>query len=83
MDLLPKIQSMLQKQFGLSAEQVLPERQLAELGIESLSVIEFMFELENEFAIELSEEGEPPRTVADLVTLVGEAIAKKAQPAAS
>jgi len=83
MDLLPKIQSMLQKQFGLTAEQVGPERQLAELGIESLSVIEFMFELENEFGIEVSEEGEPPRTVADLVTLVSEAIAKKAQPAAS
>ncbi len=83
MDLLPKIQSMLEKQFGLTAEQVAPERQLAELGIESLSVIEFMFELENEFGIEVSEAGEPPRTVADLVKLVEEAVAKKAQPAAS
>ena len=64
MDLLPKIQSMLQEQFGLTAEQVHPEQLLAGLGIESLSVIEFMFELENEFAIEISEEGEPPRTVA-------------------
>ncbi len=82
MELLPKIQSMLQKQFGLTPEQVHPEQLLSELGIESLSVIEFMFELENEFAIEISEEGEPPRTVADLVTLVGEAVAKK-KPAAS
>ena len=82
MDLLPKIQSMLQEQFGLTAEQVHPEQLLAGLGIESLSVIEFMFELENEFAIEISEEGEPPRTVADLVTLVSNAVAKK-KPSAS
>jgi acyl carrier protein len=82
MDLLPKIQSMLQEQFGLTAEQVHPEQLLAELGIESLSVIEFMFELENEFAIVISEEGEPPRTVADLVTLVSNAVAKK-KPSAS
>ena len=41
-----------------------------------------MFELENEFAIEISEEGEPPRTVADLVTLVSNAVAKK-KPSAS
>lgn len=82
MDLLPKIQSMLQEQFGLNAEQVEPGRTLADLGIESLSVIEFMFELENEFGIEISEEGEPPRTVADLVTLVAAAVAKK-KPAAS
>lgn len=82
MDLLPKIQSMLQEQFGLSPEQVEPGRTLADLGIESLSVIEFMFELENEFGIEISEEGEPPRTVADLVTLVTAAVAKK-KPAAS
>ena len=71
MDLLPKIQSMLQEQFGLTAEQVHPEQLLAGLGIESLSVIEFMFELENELAIEISEEGEPPRTVADLGIAMG------------
>lgn len=77
MELLPKIQSMLQEQFGLTAEQVQPEKTLADLGIESLSVIEFMFELENAFGIEFSQEGAPPRTVADLVALVTEAVAKK------
>ncbi len=83
MELLPKLQSMLQEQFGLTAEQLQPDKTLADLGIESLSIIEFMFDVENEFGIEFSQEGDPPRTVGDLLALVTEAIAKKKVAATS
>ncbi len=79
MSTLDKIQTMLEGQFGLKREQLQPEQVLAELGIESLSMVEFMFELENEFAIDLSSSSDNriPATVAELVTLVDEAVAQQ------
>lgn len=70
MTTLGKIQSMLAEQFGFAPEQLAPEQVLADLGVESLGMVEFMFELENAFSIEFDSQGEPPRTVADLVALV-------------
>ena len=50
---------------------------LSELGVESLSMIEFMFELETAFDIQFSNEGTPPQTVGDIVAVVEAALAAK------
>lgn len=80
---MAQIQSMLEKQFGFTREQLAPEQVLADLGVESLSMVEFMFELENEFSIDLSSSNElgVPRTVAELAALVEAALATKAAAA--
>ncbi len=80
MAVMIKIQSMLEKQFGFTPEQLAPEQVLADLGVESLSMVEFMFDLENEFSIDLSGSNNlgVPRTVAELVALVEAALAEKA-----
>lgn len=75
---LEKIQALLMEHMGFSPEQVTPEQVLAELGVESLGMVEFMFELENAFSIQLSHEGEMPQTVADLVSLVDNTLAAQA-----
>ena len=74
-----QIQSMLEKQFGFTREQLAPDQALADLGVESLSMVEFMFELENEFSIDLSGSHDQgvPRTVAELVELVETTLAAK------
>ena len=77
MNLLEQVQSMLEQQFGLPREQLAPDQALSELGIESLSMIEFMFDLENAFGIELTSDAPPPQTVADIVAAVEAALKRK------
>jgi acyl carrier protein len=69
-DTLSKIQSMLAKEYGLLIERLGPEQALADLGIDSLTTIEFMFKLEDEFSISLSEERGTLNTVEDIALLV-------------
>jgi acyl carrier protein len=76
-DTLAKIQALMQKELGVDELQVAPEQPLAELGIDSLSMIEFMFTLEEEFDCELPQEDDHLHTVADIVRIVDEALAKK------
>ena len=76
--ILENIQALLMEHMGFRLDQVSPEQVLADLGVESLSMVEFMFELENAFAIQFSHEGEPPRTVSDLVQLVATTLASQA-----
>jgi acyl carrier protein len=70
MDTLSRIQSMLSTEYGLPIEQLAPEQALADLGIDSLTTIEFMFKLEDAFSIRLSEERGDLSTVRDIATLV-------------
>jgi acyl carrier protein len=48
----------------------MPEQALVDLGIDSLTTIEFMFILEDAFSIRLSEERGDLSTVSDIATLV-------------
>jgi acyl carrier protein len=69
-DTLSKIQSMLAREYGLPIERLGSEQALADLGIDSLTTIEFMFKLEDEFSISLSEERATLSTVRDIANLV-------------
>ncbi len=80
-DTLKRIQAMLVEQYQLAPEQLGPDQLLAELGIDSLSTIEFMFTLEDEFSISLSEERGAVETVNDIAKLVDAVLQKKAAQA--
>ena len=80
-DTLSKIQSMLAKEFGLPMERLGSEQALADLGIDSLTTIEFMFKLEDEFSISLAEERGTLSTVRDIPNLVDAVPHKTAGPA--
>jgi acyl carrier protein len=69
-----RIQRLLQGQFLLTADQVLPDQRLAEFAIDSLSMMEFMLMLEDEFAISLPDGHGAIRTVADIVSVVENAV---------
>lgn len=67
---LSQIQAMLSKEYDLAMDRLGPEQSLADLGIDSLTTIEFMFKLEDKFAIRLSEERGELSTVNDIAVLV-------------
>ena len=81
MDTLSKIQSMLSTEYDIPLEKLGPGQALAELGIDSLTTIEFMFKLEDEFSISLAEERGALNTVQDIAVLVDGVRNKQGRPA--
>ena len=78
MSTLATVQEMLKAEFDLSAEQVAPESKLADLGIDSLATLEFLFKLEEHFALDLNSDPTPVETVADIASEVDRLLAQKA-----
>ncbi len=77
MSTLETIQRMMVEQFELKPEALAPETQLETLGIDSLSVIEFMFNIEDEFKVKLPDERVEIKTVQDIANVVDRMIAEQ------
>ena len=73
-NVLTKVQLLLQEQFQLTHEQVGADCKLVDLGVDSLATIEFMFQLEDAFAVSLTEFREPVATVGDIAAFVRKAL---------
>lgn len=77
MNTLQTIQRMMVEQFELKAEDLAPEAQLEVLGLDSLSVIEFMFNIEDEFHIKLPDERIEIKTIQDVADIVERLVAEQ------
>ncbi len=77
MSSLQTIRDMMVKQFDLKPEDLTPEATLEGLGLDSLSVIEFTFNLEDELNIKFPEERVELKTLGDVVNLVDKLIAEQ------
>jgi acyl carrier protein len=77
MSSLQTIQRMMVQQFDLKLEDLSPEAQLESLGLDSLSVIEFMFNLEDELKIKLPDERVELKTIGDVANVVDKMIAEQ------
>lgn len=75
MSSLQTIQRMMVAQFDLKLEDLSPDAELDKLGLDSLSVIEFMFNLEDELKIKLPDERVELKTVGDVAKVVDKIIA--------
>ncbi len=76
MSSLQTIQRMMAEQFDLKLEDLGPDAQLESLGLDSLSVIEFMFTLEDELNIKLANDRvEDFKTVGDVANIIDKLIA--------
>ena len=75
MSSLQTIQRMMVEQFELKLEDLTPDAQLESLGLDSLSVIEFMFNLEDELKIKLPDERVEIKTIGDVVNVLDKLIA--------
>jgi acyl carrier protein len=69
-DTYERVRKLIAKEFNLNEADLEPDSKLEDFGLDSLSVIEFMFTLETEFDIVLSEEREKIQTLSDIVQMV-------------
>lgn len=75
MDTLSRIKNLASKEFALDAAALDPGAPLDTLGIDSLSFIEFMFKVEEEFGVSVSDEDlKGIKTLADLERHVATAL---------
>jgi acyl carrier protein len=82
---LERLQAMLQRDFDLAAEALVPAATLESLEIDSLRMIEILFGIEEAFGITVSAEQAEirarVRTLGDLASYVDELRAAQAAPA--
>ena len=80
MDTLSIVQKMLIEEFDLTAEKVQPDANLADLGIDSLATIEFMFSLEDHFKLNITDDESTPKvaTVSDIVAEIDKRLDQQA-----
>ena len=56
--------------FEIHKDRLLPEATLESLGLDSLAVIEFLFQIEDKFGIQIPDQASPPSTLGEMVQLV-------------
>lgn len=67
---LERLRQILAKEFEVAPELIHPTARMDQLAIDSLAVIEVMFQLEDEFKITFPQEPGQLQTVGDLVSCV-------------
>lgn len=75
MDTLGRIRQLAAKEFSINPDGLDPKAPLDRLGIDSLSFIEFMFKVEEEFGVSVSDEDlKTIKTLSDLERHVAAAL---------
>ena len=80
---LERVQQILAKEFEVAPELIHPAARMDELAIDSLAVIEVIFQLEDEFEISFPQEPGKPQTVGDLVSRVDRLVTEQRARASS
>ncbi len=68
---------VLSEKYDVPREAISPEATLTELGIDSLTIVELLFDVEDEFGIEVPEERATFQTLAEAAALVDELVQAK------
>ncbi|MBU6460971.1 MAG: acyl carrier protein [Proteobacteria bacterium] len=77
MNTFERIRTLMEEKFGLEKSTLTPEATLETLGLDSLSVIELMFSIEDVFEIKLPDEPVPLKTLQDVVDTVDKLISEQ------
>ena len=78
MDSIGLIRDFLGERLAVAAEKVVPEALLADLGVDSLMLLELMFEFEDRFEIKLPADLVAPKTVGEMASTMDRLIAAQA-----
>lgn len=81
MDTYDRLVRILAAEHKLAAETLQPEARLDELGIDSLSVMELLFKIEEEFGIRVPNDQVALETIDDIVRYVNDLVARQAAAA--
>lgn len=77
MSKLAVIQQLIAASAEVPLESLDPNRPLEELNVDSLTVLEVMFDIEDKFNIKMPEERVPIRTLQDIADLVDRLVAQR------
>ena len=78
-----RLRQILAKEFDVAPELIHPAARMDELAIDSLAVIEVIFQLEDAFDISFPQEPGQLQTVGDLVARVDRLVTEQRAPASS
>jgi acyl carrier protein len=70
MDALDLIREFLQERLSVEPDRVVPEADLLDLGVDSLMLLELMFNFEDQLGLEIPRNAGSPRTVGDVLAIV-------------
>ncbi len=73
----PLIVEKLTTEFGIEAERISRDATLADLGLDSLSAVELVFELEEELGVELDEQQADFATLGEAADLLDRIVAEQ------
>ncbi len=74
---LAELQDLIQKKYALEPDAIDPDKPMQELGLDSLAIAEFLFEVEDHFVIRLTDDDPEIDTLRKLSVLVDRTIAAK------
>jgi len=73
-----RLTAILARQYDLPADRLLPEARLTDLGIDSLGVMELLFEIEDEFRIQVPTDQTELTTIGDVTRYIDALVAEQA-----
>ena len=68
---------VLSEKYDVDPDAISPEATLTELGLDSLTIVELLFDVEDEFGIEVPEDRATFETLAEAAALVDELVQAK------
>jgi acyl carrier protein len=77
MNSIELIRKFLHDRQGVAPEKIVPETSLADLGVDSLMMLELVFEFEDQFGIDLPQDMKAPRSVGEMATVMDRLIASQ------
>lgn len=72
MSSLAELQALIHEKYGLDPATLDPNASMREKGIDSLALVEFIFEVEDRFGISVPDTAANCQTLAELATLIDE-----------
>ena len=78
MSSLKDLQSLVHEKFGIEESALDPNASMREKGFDSLTLVEFLFAIEDRFGISMSDEDANIDTLAQLAAAVDKLVAAKA-----
>lgn len=70
METIEIVRNFLAERIGKMEQELAPETVLADLGVDSLMLLELLFEFEDKLGIELPKDIGTPKTIGELIGLI-------------